>query len=241
MAHDRLTTADATFLHIETDHEPQHVGSLSIIEGAPLRDTGGRLRIEDLRSVIEGRLHRVPRLRRRVEFVAFSQGPPIWVDDERFDIDFHVRLTALPRPGDDRQLHDLMARLQSLPLDRRRPLWEMWFVDGLEGERVGLIIKSHHALGDGVANVDLALALVDLEADPGPDEPAPAWTPRPAPSRARLLADSLGDALTRPLALARAGVQTLRDPGPALAAAGDTVRVLTGFASRRSRHPGTPT
>ena len=237
MAHDRLTTADATFLHIETDHEPQHVGSLSIIEGEPLRGAEGRLRIDDLRSVIEGRLHRVPRLRQRVEFVAFSQGAPIWVDDEQFDIDYHVRLTALPRPGDDRQLHDLMGRLQSRPLDRRRPLWEMWLVDGLAGDRVGLIIKSHHALGDGIASVDLALALVDLEADPAPDEPAPPWTPRPGPSRARLLADSLGDSLTRPLTLARTGVGALRDPGPALAAAGDTIRTLAGFASRPQPAP----
>lgn len=237
MAHDRLTTADATFLHIETDHEPQHVGSLSIIEGEPLRGADGRLRIDELRSVIEGRLHRVPRLRQRVEFVALSQGAPIWVDDEHFDIDYHVRLTALPRPGDDHQLHDLMGRLQSLPLDRRRPLWEMWLIDGLDGDRVGLVIKSHHALGDGIASVDLALALVDLEADPAPDEPAPAWAPSPAPSRARLLADSVGEALIRPVALARSGVAALRDPGPALAAAGDTIRALAGFGSRPAPAP----
>jgi WS/DGAT/MGAT family acyltransferase len=232
MSYDRLTAADAAFLHIETDHEPQHVGSLSLIEGAPLRDDSGRVRIEELRSVTEGRLHRVPKLRQRLEFVPLAQGAPVWVDDEHFDIDYHVRLTALPRPGDDRQLHELMGRLQSVPLDRRRPLWELWFVDGVAGDRVALIIKSHHCLGDGIANVDLVLALVDLEADPEPDEEAPEWSPRPAPSPRRLLVDSAAETLSEPFTLARAGLEALRDPARAVTAVGDSVRTIAGFSAR---------
>ena len=232
MGYDRLTAADAAFLHIESDHEPQHVGSLSLIEGGPLRDESGRLRIGELRSVIANRLHRVPRLRQRLMFVPFAQGAPVWVDDETFDIDYHVRLTALPRPGDDGQLHELMGRLQSVPLDRARPLWEMWFIDGLADDRVGLVIKSHHALGDGIANVDLALALVDVERDPEPDDPAPPWVPQEPPSSLRLLVDSTGEMLAEPARLARSGLEAMRDPQRALTAVGDTVRTVVGFAAR---------
>ncbi len=214
MGYERLSAADAAFLHIETDHEPQHVGSFSLIEGAPLRDGRGRIRIEDLRAVTEARLHRVPRLRQRLSFPPLAMGPPVWVDDEHFDIDYHVRLTALPRPGDDAQLHELMGRLQSLPLDRSRPLWELWFIDGLAGDRVGLVIKTHHALGDGIANVDLAMALVDFEPDPPPDDPAPEWAPEAVPSSARLLAQGLGLLAEEPLRLAQIGVERHPRAGP---------------------------
>ncbi len=190
MTYERLTAADTVFLRIETPHEPQHVGSLSVIEGGPLRDASGRVRFDELKDHIARRLHQVPRLRQRVMEVPYSQARPVWVDDEHFDIDYHVRLTALPRPGDDEQLTTLVSRVQSLALDRARPLWEMWFVDGLADDHVGVIIKTHHALGDGIANVDLALALVDLEPDPPPDAPVPEWTPRPAPSPNDLLTDA---------------------------------------------------
>ncbi len=111
-AYERLTAADAIFLRIETPHEPQHVGSLSVIEGGPLRDASGRIRFDELQAHIARRMHRVPRLRQRVMEVPYNQGRPVWVDDEHFDIDYHVRLTALPRPGDDDQLAALMSRVQ---------------------------------------------------------------------------------------------------------------------------------
>jgi len=217
MTYDRLTSADATFLHLETPREPQHVGSLSVLEGGPLRDETGRVRFDDIRSHVMGRLTRVPRLRQRVMEVPLSQGRPVWVDDDRFDIDHHVRLTSLPRPGDNAQLATLMGRLQSLPLDRSRPLWEMWIVDGLAGDEVAMIIKTHHAMGDGIANVDMALALVDLEpVGFTNDAPADDWTPRPAPTPARLLADSLADQAKRPAKLARSAIDAARDPGPVI-------------------------
>ena len=119
--YERLTAADAVFLRIETPHEPQHVGSLSVLDGVPLRAVDGRIRFDELREHVARRTVRVPRLRQRIMEVPYGQGRPVWVDDEHFDIDYHVRLTALPRPGDERQLAALMGRLQSLPLDRSRP------------------------------------------------------------------------------------------------------------------------
>jgi WS/DGAT/MGAT family acyltransferase len=232
MTYQRLTAADAAFLHLESPREPQHVGSLSVLEGGPLRDETGRIRFDEIRAHVERRLARVPRLRQRVMEVPFSQGRPIWVDDEHFDIDHHVRLTALPRPGDDRQLATLMGRLQSLPLDRSRPLWELWMVDGLLGDDVAMIIKTHHAMGDGIANVDMALALVDIEpvSFDGDVEPV-AWTPRPAPSSRRLLADSVVDQLGRPFDLVRSAVGVVRNPEPFVSAVGNVAKAVGVLAA----------
>ena len=232
MAYERLTAADAVFLRIETPHEPQHVGSLSVIEGTQLRDLDGRVRFDELKAHVERRLHRVPRMRQRVMEVPYNQSRPVWVDDDHFDIDHHVRLTALPRPGDDDQLATLMGRLQALPLDRSRPLWELWFVDGLADDHVGLVIKVHHALGDGMANVDLAMALVDLEADPPPDDPAPVWRPRPAPSPNELLLASLQEQAVRPTHLAQAAFETLRNPQPMIDAATNVGRTVANFLAK---------
>jgi diacylglycerol O-acyltransferase / wax synthase len=229
MDYERLTAADAVFLRIETPHEPQHVGSLSVLDGAPLRGDDGRLRFDDLRDHVARRIHRVPRLRQRVMEVPYNQARPVWVDDEHFDIDYHVRLTALPRPGDDDQLAVLMSRLQSLALDRERPLWEMWFVDGLADDHVGMIIKTHHALGDGIANVDLALALVDLEPAPPPDRPVPEWTPRPAPNSNDLLVDAVREQMGRPAKLARSMLDAALDPRPAVEAITNVGRTVASF------------
>jgi diacylglycerol O-acyltransferase len=230
--YERLTATDATFLRIETPHEPQHVGSLSVIEGAPLRDETGRVRFDELRRHVARRLHRVPRLRHKIMEVPYDQGRPVWVDDANFDIDYHVRLTSLPRPGDDEQLSVLMARLQSLPLDRARPLWEMWFIDGLAGDEVGLIIKTHHSLGDGIANVDLALALIDLERNPDPDGEPPGWQPRPAPSPRRLLTDSVTDQLGRPMRFAQSTGRMARDPRPAITTTVNALKTAINFLSQ---------
>jgi diacylglycerol O-acyltransferase len=230
--YERLAAADAVFLRVETPHEPQHVGSLSVLDGAPLRDADGRIRFDELRDHVARRTHRVPRLRQRIMEVPYNQGRPVWVDDEHFDIDYHVRLTALPRPGDDDQLGALMSRLQALPLDRARPLWEMWFVDGLVDDNVGLIIKTHHALGDGIANVDLALALVDIEPDPPADEPAPAWSPRPAPTPNELLNEAIREQLARPARVARTLLETARDPRPAIDAAANVGRTVASFLAK---------
>jgi len=230
----RLTATDASWLYIESSHEPQHVGSLSYLEGAPLRDASGRIAIDELRSSALRRLHRVPVLRQRLMFVPYGLGQPIWVDDDQFDIGYHIRLTAVPRPGADDQVHELMGQLQSLPLDRQRPLWEMWFVDGLQDDEVGLIIKSHHALGDGIATVDVALAFVDFEPDPPEEPPAPGWEPEPAPSASRLLLDSVAGQLVSPTVLAGAA---LRHPAHALSTATAAARAATSLFVRPTHAP----
>jgi diacylglycerol O-acyltransferase len=237
MTYERLTAADTVFLRIETPHEPQHVGSLSVLEGSPLRDNDGRIRFDELRNHVERRLRLVPRLRKRVMDVPYGQGRPVWIDDEGFDIDYHVRLTALPRPGDDDQLAALMSRLQSLALDRRRPLWEMWFVDGLKDDHVALIIKTHHALGDGIANVDLALALVDLDASPTEDTEVSRWVPHQAPTPQELLIDSVRDQLMRPSRTMRSAFGALLNPRPAIDSAMNVGRTVVSFLAQPEPAP----
>jgi WS/DGAT/MGAT family acyltransferase len=237
MFYERLTAADAAFLRIETPHEPQHVGSVSIIDGTPLRDRAGRVRFDDIREHVGRRLHRVPRMRQRIMEVPYGQGRPVWVDDDHFDLDYHLRLTALPRPGDADQLNQLVSRVQSIALDRARPLWEMWVIDGLADDEIGLIIKTHHALGDGIANVDLALAIVDLEQDPPDEGPPPEWTPRRAPSERRLLADSVGDQVTRPLAMTKSVIRSARNPKPAIESVVNVVRTAANFQSKPDPAP----
>jgi len=229
MAHDRLSATDTAFLRVEKPNQPQHVGSLSFFEAAPLRDDQGRIPIEELRLFIEGRLHRVPRLRQRLMEVPFGQGRPIWVDDDRFDISYHVRLTSLPHPGDDAQMLELVGRLQSQALDRNRPLWELWFVDGVDDDRVGLVIKTHHALGDGLANVDLGMALLDLERRPPHAEPVPTWEPRPAPAPARLLADSVAETFA-PSRVAGLVRSLATHPGEGVTYAANVGRTVVEFA-----------
>jgi diacylglycerol O-acyltransferase / wax synthase len=232
MSYERLSAQDTVFLRIEDERQPQHVGSLSIYEGDAWRDDRGRIDLDALRTFIASRAHRVPRLRQRLMEVPLGQGRPVWIDDEHFDVAYHVRLTALPRPGDEEQLLELMGRVQSQPLDRSRPLWELWFVDGLEGDRVALVIKTHHALGDGIANVDLGMALVDLTPDLTPDETPPAWVPRRPPSPARLLVDSVAEQVARPADLARAGIGALRDPRRAVGSVIDVARTLWTMSSQ---------
>ncbi len=238
MAHyERLAPTDATFLRIETDHEPQHVGSLSVLEGAPLREPDGRVRLDELRTHVARRLHRVPRLRQKVMEVPYRQGTPVWVDDADFDIEYHVRLTSLPRPGDDDQLSTLMSRLQSLPLDRGRPLWEMWFVDGLEHDEIALIIKTHHALGDGIANVDLALALVDASPDVVDEDDPIEFRPRPAPTRRQLLADGVISQALQPMRFGRAMLRAARNPQPAIDATKNALDTVGAFFKKPDDAP----
>ncbi len=157
------------------------------------------------------RLHLIPRFRRRLQYVAFGQGRPIWVDDPHFDIAYHVRLTALPSPGNREQLLTLCSRVQAGLLDRTRPLWELWFVEGLEGGHVGLVQKTHHALVDGVSGVDVATVLLDFSPDP-PATQVPEWNPsRRRPARTCWSID-------RPLGAGDAGRgagRWVRDPAPA--------------------------
>ena len=196
--YDRLSALDETFLHLERPETPMHVGAVAILERAPFYDAAGRFRLAEVRALVASRLQLIPRFRKRVMPVPFGRGRPVWVDDDQFDIARHVRLTALPAPGTRRQLFELAERLMAQVLDRRRPLWELWFVDGVDGgEHVGLVHKSHHTLTDGISGVDIATVLLDFAREPTVLEPD-GWIPTPAPDPARLVVDTLRETVTRP-------------------------------------------
>ena len=193
MAHpDRLTGLDASFLHIERGPAHMHVAACAVFEGPPPDP-------EEVTATVEARLHLVPRYRQRLAFVPLGQGRPIWVDDPHFNLTYHVRHTALPHPGDEAQLKRLTGRVFSQALDRHRPLWEMWIVEGLSDDRFALLSKTHHALVDGVSGVDIMNVLFDTAPEPMPVAPPDQeWTPRPLPSSAQLLADALLERATMP-------------------------------------------
>src|SRR5256714_14123128 len=173
---DRLRAVDASFLHNEGDASNMHGGGVTIFEGPPPA-------IRDLLDHIRSRLHLVPRYRQKLVTPPLETGRPLWADDPNFNIEYHVRHTALPEPGGEEQLLRLTARIFSQRLDRSKPLWETWMVEGLEDNRFALISKTHHALIDGIAGVDLATVLFDLEPVPKPIEvDGDEWHAAPEPS-----------------------------------------------------------
>ncbi len=188
-SYDRLTALDHSFLFLERPNAPMHVGSIAIHERGALESRDGGVDIDLLRRGIAGVLHRIPRYRQRLDWVPL-EGTPVWVDDEGFNLDYHVRHTSLPRPGDADQLRLLAARVMAQRLDRARPLWEMWVVEGLEHNRFALLSKVHHCMIDGVSGVDLMNVLMSPSPDAEIFESSP-FVPRPAPSRAELLRDEL--------------------------------------------------
>jgi len=203
---DRLTGLDSSFLHLERGSAHMHVAGCAVF-------TGSAPPYDDLVEAIDARLQLVPRYRQRLAFVPLGQGRPVWVDDPYFNLRYHVRHTALPRPGGDSELKRLAGRVFSQALDRSRPLWELWLVEGLAGARFAVLTKTHHALVDGISGVDIATVLFDTSPDPLPVAPPDQeWDARPLPSRAQLLADALLERATVP-AEAMHGVRaTLRGP-----------------------------
>jgi len=228
-SHDRLSALDTTFLHLERVDTPMHTGALAVFEGGPLSDERGRFRLADVRALVASRLHLIPRFRRRVMHVPLDAGSPVWVDDEDFDVAYHVRLARLPEPGTRAQLLDLFERIQMRLLDRRRPLWELWFVDGLEGGEVGLVMKAHHALIDGISGVDVALAILDVAPEPVWLE-APPWRPQPGPSPGRLLLDSVRERVLSPRGPASAR-RPADEPADPARRSGRLARSVTGVAT----------
>ena len=190
-----------------------HMGSIGIFEGSSLRDEHGALRTEALRTEIESRLHLVPKLRRRVRFMSLGMAAPVWMDDPAFDIANHVRTVALPSPGSEATLRDLCARLMARPLQRDRPLWEIWLIDGLEGGRVAMMEKLHHSMADGLAGVELVTVLFDLDRHPARTESTPhSWNPTPPPRQSSVIANDLGRRAIAPLHLVANGIGFLRHP-----------------------------
>jgi WS/DGAT/MGAT family acyltransferase len=178
---DRLTSIDASFLHQEGQASHMHIGAVLLFEGPPPA-------FDDYLDHVRSRLHLVPRYRQKLATPPLESGRPLWIDDPSFNLEYHVRHSALPRPGTDEQLFLLTARIASQQLDRAKPLWESWLVEGLADGRFALIFKTHHSLVDGVAGVDLATVLFDSERQPAPPpsdlEP---WRPRPEPTSAELV------------------------------------------------------
>ncbi len=199
---ERMTALDATFLFAEKPYAPLHLGAVSIFEGAPFFDERGVFRLDDVRRRVEERLPLIPRFRRRPRFVPFQLARPFWVDDDRFDIANHVKLMVLPSPGTRAELDDLCGQLHMRILDRDHPLWELWFIGGLEDGNVAMVEKVHHAMVDGVSGVEIAAALLDLDPSPEPQALTP-WIAAPSPSVARLAAESLREDIAQPLDVLR--------------------------------------
>jgi diacylglycerol O-acyltransferase / wax synthase len=206
MAGDRLTGLDASFLHLEDSSSHMHVAGVMLFEGPPPP-------YADLLEVFERRLSLVPRYRQRLAFVPLGQGRPRWVDDPHFNLRYHVRSTALASPGSERQLKDLAGRVFSQQLDRDKPLWEVWLVEGLEDDRFAMLSKTHHALVDGISGVDIMSVLFDTSAAPAaPTDPGDRWLPRPLPSAAQLLAEALLERATIPAEIGRSVRAVVRGP-----------------------------
>jgi len=190
-----------------------HVGGLTIVEGPPPS-------MDEFLEQIRRRLHLVPRYRHKLAHTALDSGRPVWIDDPSFNLEYHIRHAALPTPGGWEQLQGLTAWIFSQQLDRSKPLWEMWLIEGLQGDRFALISKSHHALIDGIAGIDLATVLFDLSPDPPPPRHSGrAWQPHSEPGVAELLAAGLLGAVRTGLALAEGALDALSHPDHALARA----------------------
>jgi len=203
---DRLTAVDASFLAQEHATSHMHVGALTIFEGpAPA--------YEDFLDHIRSRLHLVPRYRQKLAFPPIEMGMPLWIDDPSFNLEYHIRHTGLPDPGSEEQLLLLTARIFSQRLDRSKPLWEVWLVEGLESGRFALISKTHHSMVDGVSGVDLATVLFDLSPVPQPVEhDGEAWVPHNEPSGAELVAAGVRGIIRSGIKLAAGALDSVRHP-----------------------------
>ena len=231
----RLSALDASFLYLEQSTTPMHVGAVSVFR----RPRSG-FDYDGLVELIEQRIALVPRYRQKVRSVPGNLARPVWVDDPDFDVAYHVRRSALPKPGSDAQLTELVGRLMSRPLDHSRPLWEMYLVEGLAKGRTAVLTKTHQAMVDGISAFDIGQVILDVSAQPR-QVADQLWMPRPEPGDLQLVLDAVGEAVARPgtvLEIAREAA------GDAVATAGKVVGAAAGLlsmartASRRA--PGTP-
>jgi diacylglycerol O-acyltransferase / wax synthase len=227
---DRLSPLDVSFLYMEEPSTPMHVGSVQVYA-----NTAEGVEYERLCQLITERITAVPRYRQKIRWVPGRIASPVWIDDPSFDVSYHVRRSALPKPGSDAQLRELVARVQSRHLDRTRPLWEMYIVEGLSGGRFAILTKTHHAMVDGLAAVDIGQLIMDSTPEPRAT-PVQAWRPELEPSALGLVGAALRDYVRRPTGVvdaARAQVTDLRS------LPGKTAHSLLGFADMASTaiHP----
>lgn len=219
---ERLSPQDASFLHIESDNSPMHIASVAIFEGPPPT-------LDQIKTMVAGKLPLVPRYRQKVRFVPLELGRPLWVDDPHFNLDYHVRYTALPAPGGDDQLRALVGRVMAQQLDRAKPLWEMWAVEGLADGHWALLSKTHHCMVDGVSGTDLLTVVLDREPEPAPPE-EDTWQPQPEPSSRTLLLDALRERALSPYEQLRGIRSATRAPRQLAQQASETVRGLGSLA-----------
>ena len=205
-----MSAQDAMFLDVENDVTPMHIGGVSIFEGPPPR-------FAELKAMVAGKLHHTPRYRQKVRFVPLRVSEPVWTDDRYFELDYHLRHTAVPAPGEEAQLRAMAARVFSQHLDRARPLWEIWMVEGLSDGRWALLSKVHHCMVDGVAATDLMSVMFD---DASQTDASPEWEPAPEPSRLELVLRAAGRRALDPALQIRT----------ALAAPAELLRRAAGFA-----------
>ena len=203
---DRLSATDASFLSQEDQSAHMHIGAVLVFEGPPPS-------YDEFVEHIEARLHLVPRFRQKLAFPPLQSGRPVWVDDPRLNLEYHVRHSSLPAPGSDEMLAMLTGRVFSQQLDRSKPLWEMYLVQGLEDNRFALISKTHHALVDGISGVDLATVLFDANPVPaGLTPPVRPWEPQPEPSEVALLARGVEGVAKMPVRLGRRLAESAQHP-----------------------------
>ena len=240
--YDRLTALDNSFLAIESPGVHMHVGSVGIFDAGPLAREDGGLDHDQLMELIEGGLRRAPRFRQKLMRTPVTSHP-VWVDDEHFNLLYHVRATALPLPGSERQLKRLAGRIMSEKLDLNKPLWEMWFVegvDGVEGGKFAVISKVHHCLIDGISGIDLLAAFMGRNAEYRPEPTDHRWVPRPPPKPLQLLSDEARRRASLPGRLASQAFSALRRPEETL---DDASHAASGLvrALRKSFTPASET
>ncbi|CAN5146186.1 wax ester/triacylglycerol synthase family O-acyltransferase [soil metagenome] len=227
----QLSGLDAAFLAMETSSVYGHVGSICVVDPSTAPEP---LTLERLQGIIGSRLHLVPPFRRRLAEVPFGFDQPYWIEDPDFDIEFHVRELALPAPGDDKQLADQAARLHARPLDRRRPLWELYLISGLSGGRMAIYTKVHHAAIDGVSGNDILAAVLDVSPDGRDLGDVPPWTCDQVPGSIPLLARSVLSLAYQPVRAARVGAAVVRSlPGLALSPSRPKLPFVDRFLPRR--------
>ncbi|HEV8563530.1 MAG TPA: wax ester/triacylglycerol synthase family O-acyltransferase [Actinomycetota bacterium] len=233
MVPERLTSLDASFLYLERPAMHMHVAGLSVFGPRP---DGTPLRYEDVERTMEDRIHLAPRLRQKVMTVPGNLARPVWADDDRFDLDFHLRRSAVPRPHGRTQLERAVGRVLSRQLDRSKPLWELYVFEELQDDRTAVLLKMHHAMTDGISGMLIASALFDLA--PGASAPPPAapWNPEPVPSASDLVRDAILEQVANPFGIAEYLVRTPSEAVGKIGTAVAGVRALAGMG-RSPRGP----
>jgi diacylglycerol O-acyltransferase len=226
-----MSPLDASFLHIEDGVTHMHIGSVGLFEGPPPGPG-------EVKQAVAARLPLVPRYRQKVRFVPLALGRPVWVEDPHFNLDYHVRRTALPAPGGHEELRNLVGRVMSQQLDRNKPLWELWVAEGLDNGGWALISKTHHAMVDGVSATDLMSVLLESERE-SEAPPADGWQPVPEPSAAQLVAHSLSVRAASPYEATRTALAVARGPRRAAKQAIDAARGLANMRTLLSPNPDT--